>query len=105
MSPAPYDYDRPFPRACPGLPHTKAQGYERVCQQDALQFALHPTLKDCQVPLDRAKGFYCTYISVVDHEFDTPVVTQTQSEFLNKATGISLSPRLLDIVRSEAARI
>lgn len=41
----------------------------------------------------------------MDHEFDTPVVTQTQSEFLNKATGISLSPRFLDIVRSEAARI
>lgn len=45
------------------------------------------------------------YISIIDHKFDTPVVTQIRSKFPNKATGVSLSPRLLDVVWSIAARI
>lgn len=70
-------------------------------------YNLRPILlsKTAKYPWIEPKDSMCNYVSVMDHEFDTPVVTQIRSEFPNKATGVSLSPRLLDIVWSVAARI
>ncbi|RWA07680.1 hypothetical protein EKO27_g7410 [Xylaria grammica] len=61
--------------------------------------------KPAKYPWVEPKDSMCNYVSVMEHEFDTSVVTQIRSQIPDKSTGISLSPGLLDIVWSVAARI
>ncbi|KAI0540914.1 alcohol acetyltransferase-domain-containing protein [Xylaria digitata] len=70
-------------------------------------YNLRPILpsKTAKYPWIEPKDSMCNYVSVMEHEFDTSVVTQIRSEIPNEATGVSLSPGLLDIVWSVAARI
>ncbi|KAI0551866.1 alcohol acetyltransferase-domain-containing protein [Xylaria curta] len=61
--------------------------------------------KTTEYPWLEPKDSMCNYVSVIDHEFDTSLVTQIRSQIPKKEAGTSLSPSLLDIVWSVASRI
>ncbi|KAI0409847.1 alcohol acetyltransferase-domain-containing protein [Xylaria palmicola] len=69
-------------------------------------YNLRPILpsKTAKYPWLEPKESMCNYVSVIDHEFDTSVVSQIRSQIPDKATDVGLSP-LLDIVWDVAARI
>ncbi|KAI0190354.1 hypothetical protein EV127DRAFT_481038 [Xylaria flabelliformis] len=60
--------------------------------------------KTAEYPWLEPKDSMCNNVSVIDHEFDTSIVTQIRSQ-IPKEAGISLSPSLLDIVWSVVNRI
>ncbi|KAF2969789.1 hypothetical protein GQX73_g3776 [Xylaria multiplex] len=70
-------------------------------------YNLRPILpsKTAKYPWIEPKDSMCNYVSVMEHEFDTSVVSQIRSKIPTEATGVSLSPDLLDIIWSVAARI